>query len=303
MRHCFSNSGRLAVAICFSFLLGCFNSLTLGRTLTGPYGQVNYEVYPPSRKLTSIGRVGACPFSCTACSHVTSRWCPPCDSWHESALWLLARIRPVTPGTSPALHYRAYSNWSLATYPFFSSSTIIYEVLFSFNRIDLIALMILSSFFLLLCQAFILLTLMEKKVQQESTVYLSKPLYFDLFRTWASLGWRLSKCLGKLRLIVCFCFSAPLLPDIPEHRMQRAEEPPHARPQPQYTGLPEGESRTCLLAYTCLRSYYTLYRRHLLGIGQTKMIYYNLLDITGKIEKKLNFIEYVPILIISAYYK
>ena len=85
--------------------------------------------------------------------------------------------------------------------------------------------------------------------------------------------------------------------------MQRAEEPPHARPQPQYTGLPEGESRTCLLAYTCLRSYYTLYRRHLLGIGQTKMIYYNLHDITGKIEKKLNFIEYVPILIISAYYK
>ena len=52
-----------------------------------------------------------------------------------------------------------------------------------------------------------------------------------------------------------------------------------------------------------LRSYDTLYRRQLLGIGQTKIIYYNLPDVTGNIDKKLNFIEYVPILIIPAYYK
>ena len=52
-----------------------------------------------------------------------------------------------------------------------------------------------------------------------------------------------------------------------------------------------------------LRYYDTLYWWHLLGIGQTKKKYYNLPDITGKIEKKLNFIEYVPILIIPAYYK
>ena len=32
-------------------------------------------------------------------------------------------------------------------------------------------------------------------------------------------------------------------------------------------------------------------------------MYYNLPDITGKIEKKLIFIENVPILIIPAYYK
>ena len=38
-------------------------------------------------------------------------------------------------------------------------------------------------------------------------------------------------------------------------------------------------------------------------IGQTKIIYYNLPDVTGNIDKKLNFIEYVPILIIPAYYK
>ena len=41
------------------------------------------------------------------CSHVTSRWC-----------------QISTPGVSPTLHYRVYSNWSLATYPFFSSSEI-----------------------------------------------------------------------------------------------------------------------------------------------------------------------------------
>ena len=41
--------------------------------------------------------------------------------------------------------------------------------------------------------------------------------------------------------------------------------------------------------------------RHLMGIGQTKIIYYNLIDITGKIERKLIFIEYVPILSIHAY--
>ena len=52
-----------------------------------------------------------------------------------------------------------------------------------------------------------------------------------------------------------------------------------------------------------LRSDDTLYRWHLLGIGQTKIIYYNLPDVTGNIDKKLNFIEYVPILIIPAYYK
>ena len=52
-----------------------------------------------------------------------------------------------------------------------------------------------------------------------------------------------------------------------------------------------------------LRSYDTLYRSHLLGIGQTKIIYRKLPDITGKIEEKLIFIEYVPILIIPAYYK
>ena len=52
-----------------------------------------------------------------------------------------------------------------------------------------------------------------------------------------------------------------------------------------------------------LRSYDTLYRWHLLGIGQTKIIYYNLPDVTANIDKKLNFIEYVPILIIPAYYK
>ena len=39
------------------------------------------------------------------CSHVTSRWC-----------------QSVTPGMSPSSHYNAYSNWSLATYPFFSLS-------------------------------------------------------------------------------------------------------------------------------------------------------------------------------------
>ena len=54
---------------------------------------------------------------------------------------------------------------------------------------------------------------------------------------------------------------------------------------------------------TALRSYDTLYRWHLLDIRQTKTIYYNLPDITGKIEKKLIFIEYVPILNIPAYYK
>ena len=57
------------------------------------------------------------------------------------------------------------------------------------------------------------------------------------------------------------------------------------------------------LALEGLRSYDTLYRWHLLGIGQTKIIYYNLPDITGKIQMKLIYIEYVPILIIPAYYK
>ena len=51
-----------------------------------------------------------------------------------------------------------------------------------------------------------------------------------------------------------------------------------------------------------LRFYDTLYRRHLLGIGKTKIIYYNLPDITGKIETKLIFID-VPNLIIPAYHK
>ena len=40
-----------------------------------------------------------------------------------------------------------------------------------------------------------------------------------------------------------------------------------------------------------------------MGIGQTKIIYYNLPDTTEKIEKKLIFIEYVPIMIIPAYHK
>ena len=55
------------------------------------------------------------------------------------------------------------------------------------------------------------------------------------------------------------------------------------------------------MLFTHLRSYDTLYRWHLLGIGQTKIIYYNLPDTTGKIEKKLIFIKYVSIMIISAY--
>ena len=38
-----------------------------------------------------------------------------------------------------------------------------------------------------------------------------------------------------------------------------------------------------------LRSYDTLYRWHLVGIGQTKIIYKNLPDTTGKNEKKLIF--------------
>ena len=61
-----------------------------------------------------------------------------------------------------------------------------------------------------------------------------------------------------------------------------------------------------LYFWILLRSYDTLYRWgrwHLLGIGQTKIIYYNLPDITEIIEKKLIYIEYVPILIIPAYYK
>ena len=33
-----------------------------------------------------------------------------------------ADARSVNHGVSPALHYSAYGNWSLATYPFFSSS-------------------------------------------------------------------------------------------------------------------------------------------------------------------------------------
>ena len=41
------------------------------------------------------------------CSHVTSRCC-----------------QSATPDMSPASHYSAYSNWSLATYPFFSLSKI-----------------------------------------------------------------------------------------------------------------------------------------------------------------------------------
>ena len=52
-----------------------------------------------------------------------------------------------------------------------------------------------------------------------------------------------------------------------------------------------------------LRSYYTIYRWHLLGIGQTKIIYYNVPDTTGNNGKKFNFIEYVPILSTPAYYK
>ena len=43
------------------------------------------------------------------CSSVTSRCC-----------------QSVTPGMSPRPHYSAYSNWSLATYPFFSSSKVFY---------------------------------------------------------------------------------------------------------------------------------------------------------------------------------
>ena len=65
-------------------------------------------------------------------------------------------------------------------------------------------------------------------------------------------------------------------------------------------------SELCILGpdeVELLRSYDTLYRRHLLGIGQTKIIYYNFPDITGKSEKKLIFVEYVPILIIPACYK
>ena len=71
--------------------------------------------------------------------------------------------------------------------------------------------------------------------------------------------------------------------------------------------LPCGQSWQVRFTITfLLRSYDTLYRWHLLGIGQTKIIYYNLVnlpDISGKIEKKLIFVEYVPILIIPAYYK
>ena len=36
--------------------------------------------------------------------------------------WPCADGLSGTPGMSPVLNYRAYSNWSLATYPFFSSS-------------------------------------------------------------------------------------------------------------------------------------------------------------------------------------
>ena len=35
-------------------------------------------------------------------------------------MWPRVDGRSVTPGMSPALHYSAYSNWSLGTYPFFS---------------------------------------------------------------------------------------------------------------------------------------------------------------------------------------
>ena len=50
------------------------------------------------------------------CSHVTSRCC-----------------QSVTPGMSPAPYYSAYSNWSLATYPFFSSGhlLVIQEISYS----------------------------------------------------------------------------------------------------------------------------------------------------------------------------
>ena len=41
--------------------------------------------------------------------------------------------------------------------------------------------------------------------------------------------------------------------------------------------------------YTILRSHDTLYRWHLLGFGQTKIIYYILPDITRKIENELIF--------------
>ena len=41
-----------------------------------------------------------------------------------SHLFHMISARSVTPCMSPALHYRAYSNWSLAAYPFFSSSKV-----------------------------------------------------------------------------------------------------------------------------------------------------------------------------------
>ena len=39
--------------------------------------------------------------------------------------WARADGLSGTPGMSPALNYKAYSNWSLATYPFFSSSKLL----------------------------------------------------------------------------------------------------------------------------------------------------------------------------------
>ena len=61
--------------------------------------------------------------------------------------------------------------------------------------------------------------------------------------------------------------------------------------------------RTQIISFLFLRSYDTLYRWHLLVIGQTKIIHCNLPDTTGKIEKKLIFVVYVAIMIIPAFYK
>ena len=90
--------------------------------------------------------------------------------------------------------------------------------------------------------------------------------------------------------------------------VQAKTSTPSPSPAATPPGTPSSQKKTpgkgkLLSSISILRSYDTLYRWHLFGIGQTKIIYYNLPDITGKIEKKLIFIEYVPILIIPAYYK
>ena len=70
------------------------------------------------------------------CSHVTSRCC-----------------QSVTPGMSPACNYRAYSNWSLATYPFFSSSKVkrhlVGEVHTKANNINVYTIHLKSLFLLI----------------------------------------------------------------------------------------------------------------------------------------------------------